>query len=179
MPYMFSLADMTHLQSFSELLVQKMRKQDFLTYFQKLSLVSFEDKKITLGVVSEFIRDNISHRFSDILLTCAREIWGEVDALSIIVDNQIENPTYSQVIDCRKTFKTAQSSQEKAKVATAKSNPGREDFSSRFALDHFIVGPSNQLAYSAAEAVVRKPGSLYNPLFVYSDVGLGKTHLLQ
>jgi len=45
---MFSLADMTHLQSFSELLIQKMRKQDFLTYFQKLSLVSFDDKKITL-----------------------------------------------------------------------------------------------------------------------------------
>jgi len=156
-----------------------MRKQDFLTYFQKLSLVQFEDKKIILGVVSEFIRDNVSHRFSDVMLLAAREIWGEVESLEIIVDAQIENPTYTQVIDCRKTFKTSQVSQEKVKAATAKNNPGREDFSSRFDLDHFIVGPSNQLAYSACEAVVRKPGTLYNPLFVYSDVGLGKTHLLQ
>lgn len=179
MPYMFSLSDMTHLQSFSELLVQKMRKQDFLTYFQKLSLVNFEDKKITLWVVSEFIRDNIAHRFSDILLSGAREIWGDVESLEIIVDSQIENPTYTQVIDCRKAFKTSQTSQEKAKISTAKANPGREDFSSRFDLSHFIVGPSNQLAYSACEAVVRKPGALYNPLFIYSDVGLGKTHLLQ
>ena len=167
---MFSISDMTHLQSFSELLVQKMRKQDFLTYFQKLSLVQFEDGKIVLGVISEFIRDNVAHRFSDIMLLAAREIWGEVESLEIIVDAQIENPTYTQVIDCRKTFKTSQSSQEKVKTATAKNNPGREDFSSRFDLDHFIVGPSNQLAYSACEAVVRKPGALYNPLFVYSDV---------
>jgi len=102
-----------------------------------------------------------------------------VENVIIIVDAQIENPTYTQVLDCRKTFKTSQSTIEKTKVATAKTNPGREDFSSRFALDHFIVGPSNQLAYSACEAVVRKPGALYNPLFIYSDVGLGKTHLLQ
>lgn len=176
---MFSISDMTHLQSFSELLVQKMRKQDFLTYFQKLSLVQFEDKKLVLGVVSEFIRDNVAHRFSDVMLLAAREIWGEVEELEIIIDAQIENPTYTHVIDCRKTFKTSQSSQEKVKTATAKNNPGREDFSSRFDLEHFIVGPSNQLAYSACEAVVRKPGALYNPLFVYSDVGLGKTHLLQ
>lgn len=176
---MFSLTDMKHLQSFSELLVQKMRKQDFLTYFQKLSFVSLEEKKITLGVVSEFIRDNMAHRFWDTLLSSAREIWGEIDELSVIVDSQIENPTYTQVIDCRKIFKTSQSTQEKIKVSTAKTNPGREDFSSRFNLQHFIVGPSNQLAYSASEAVVRKPWALYNPLFIYSDVGLGKTHLLQ
>jgi len=130
---------MTRLQSFSELLVQKMRKQDFLTYFQKLSLVSFEDSKITLGVVSEFIRDNIAHRFSEVLLSCAQEVWGDVHSLDIIVDSQIENPTYTQVIDCRKIFKTSQTSLEKAKTYTAKANPGREDFSSRFALDHFVV----------------------------------------
>lgn len=176
---MFSISDMTHLQSFSELLVQKMRKQDFLTYFQKLSLVKFEEKQITLWVISEFIRDNIAHRFTEVMLSCARDIWWDVEEINIIVDSQIENPTYTQVIDCRKTFKSSRSSQEKIKTTTAKKNPGREDFSSRFDLDHFIVWPSNQLAYSACEAVARKPWSLYNPLFIYSDVGLGKTHLLQ
>ena len=48
----------------------------------------------------------------------------------------------------------------------------------RYSFDSFIVGESNELAYHASVAVTENPGLLYNPLFIYSDVGLGKTHLL-
>ncbi len=48
----------------------------------------------------------------------------------------------------------------------------------KYTFDSYIVGPSNHLAYSAARAVVDAPGNSYNPLFLYSGVGLGKTHLL-
>jgi chromosomal replication initiator protein len=47
-----------------------------------------------------------------------------------------------------------------------------------YSFDAFVVGPSNSLAYAAAQAVSESPGVLYNPLFVYGDSGLGKTHLL-
>ena len=46
----------------------------------------------------------------------------------------------------------------------------------RYSFDSFVVGPSNNLSYSAAQAVASSPGQYYNPLFIYSDVGLGKTH---
>ena len=49
---------------------------------------------------------------------------------------------------------------------------------SRYRLDTYIVGAANRLAVSAARAVAEAPGTVYNPLFIYSASGLGKTHLL-
>ena len=67
-------------------------------------------------------------------------------------------------------------------VATPEANQPLFEFRSlnpRYSFETFVVGPSNRLAFSAAQAVAETPGVAYNPLFLYSGAGLGKTHLLQ
>ena len=55
----------------------------------------------------------------------------------------------------------------------------RSNLNPRFSLNTFVVGPFNELAHAAAQAVIRRPGIAYNPLLIYGPTGLGKTHLIQ
>jgi chromosomal replication initiator protein len=65
------------------------------------------------------------------------------------------------------------------KPAFAQSNNTSTPLSERYTFDLFVIGKSNELAAAAAHAVSQAPGKVYNPLFIYGDTGLGKTHLMQ
>ncbi len=59
------------------------------------------------------------------------------------------------------------------------SSASNAPLSERYTFDHFVIGKSNELAAAAAHAAAQAPGKVYNPLFLYGDTGLGKTHLMQ
>ena len=70
-------------------------------------------------------------------------------------------------------------SKKRAQTKEHKNAPKSTHLNPSFTFESFIVGSSNQFAYTAAKSVAEKPGLQYNPLFLYGGVGLGKTHLLQ
>ena len=93
---------------------------------------------------------------------------------------EIENNLrHNVIISVGKVKKTASSSQKVQTNSEQKNQTRSTILNPSFTFDSFIVGGSNQFAYTTAKSVAEKPGALYNPLFLYGGVGLGKTHLIQ
>lgn len=84
------------------------------------------------------------------------------------------------VIDIRlKKSKSAASKSPSSAGTPAQDVPRQAMLNPAYTFDNFVAGSSNQFAYAAAKSVSEKPGRVYNPLFIYGGVGLGKTHLMQ
>ncbi len=171
----------SHLEETISRLSVSIRKQDFLTYFKKFSLLESTHDSITLGVVSSFHRDNLSKKFYEDIKSTVAEITPNIKSIDIIVDDAIDTKGADAVIECRLSLKESEKITKKQQVEWVEIVEGINSrlISDRYRLDNFIIGPSTQLAHAASEAVARKPGTSYNPLYLYGNVGLGKTHLLQ
>lgn len=169
-----------HLEKSLKDLSQTIRKQDFLTYFKKFSLLEIREDTVVIWVVSHFHRDNLLKKFdTDIRRSLQLNVPGIKDFI-LEVDETIETKK-EWVIDCRAIQKIGEKETKKEQVEWVEIVDGINSrlVSDRYRLDNFIVWPSTQLAHAACEAVARRPGSAYNPLYIYGNVGLGKTHLMQ
>ena len=123
-------------------------------WFDDAEVVELTDEKLILYSPSEYRREVISNR-------CAAHIQ---DAMKELFDTDIKLIVFGD--EEQEAYKT------KGKSLTAM------DFNPQFSFDSFVVGPSNRFAHSAAIAVSKAPGEVYNPLFIYGPPGVGKTHLL-
>jgi len=162
-------------------LIKNIKKQDFLVYFRKISLIESTETKLVLWVVSGFMKDNLEAKFYDDILKAAKTEIPTLERLEFNLDKNIENPSSTNSIDCGILFKEAWKKTTKIKDKNAVGETMREkkNVNSRYSLSNFIVGPDSQLAFSACDAVSKNPWKSYNPLYIYGDVWLWKTHLLQ
>ncbi|MBP6981178.1 chromosomal replication initiator protein DnaA [Candidatus Gracilibacteria bacterium] len=178
---MSQVFEFSHLKEAITTLSLQIRRQDFLTYFKKFSLISVTEDQVTLGVVSSFHRDNLASKFYEEIKGAIITIHPSIISVDIVVDDAIESKDETQVIDCRVSLKDQEKVTKKQHIEGVEIVDGINSrlINDRYRLDNFIVGPTTQLAHAASEAVARKPGASYNPLYLYGNVGLGKTHLLQ
>lgn len=184
-------------------ITQDIRKQDFLVYFGMISILEITEEKVVFWVISSFVKDNLMAKFYDNIKKATIAEFPNIVDIEISIDINIENPNNENVIKCSTFFKDywtvktqqktisqpmTQSQKMKSYDTEVKKSEEWDDdgldyakwaTNERYKLTNFIVGPSNQLPYSACEAVVKNPWKSYNPLYIYWDVWLWKTHLLQ
>lgn len=146
------------------LIESKMSKQGFDTWFGQSRLISFDGSKIVIEVPSKFHRDWIKERHWNILTEVIKEVTKKES-----IEIEFEVPPQEPQKKAPKPHK-----EEKKEDRQEKSNL----LEKKYTFNSFVVGSSNQFAHASAKAVAEAPGKAYNPLFIYSGVGLGKTHLV-
>lgn len=127
------------------------------------------------------MKNNLEAKFYNEILEATKKENENISNIEFQVDVNIENPSNKDVIDCASLLKDLGKNKKQTKVAgtgIVDLKPAKS-VNARYSLGNFVVGSDSQLAYSACEAVCKNPGKSYNPLYIYGDVGLGKTHLLQ
>ena len=190
---MFSIQ--TVWEDFLKIVHEELGSRVVETWFKSVSLMRWDTKEhiVYLQTPNAFIRDWIEKNYRSIFQVHLARLLNVVDLkVTFINMSQKETPVstvdhclpevYNEVkkIPSPKKFKPAQALPYKKKIEEFeyKSSGRFGNINKKYIFETFVVGPSNSLAYAAARAIAQKPGDLYNPLFIYGDSGLGKTHLL-
>lgn len=143
-------------------------KPNFNTWFKDTHIVRVEDGSVYLGVPSQFARDWLSTKFHKDIVRSLRMLSDSVRNVEYVISRSAKRASEEpRVVPPPPQELALEPVHQKTSL-----NP-------RFTFSSLVVGPFNELAHAAAQAVVRKPGIAYNPLFIYGPTGLGKTHLIQ
>jgi len=148
-------------------------KAAFSTWFKNTHIARHDEGVVYIGVPNEFVKEWLSNKYHKTILRYLRELSEGVRGLEYIIAKEGGREAQN-----RPQFATHSIQVGELPLADLYIDKN-DNLNPRYTLSSFIVGPFNELAHAAAQAVMKSPGSVYNPLFVYGATGLGKTHLIQ
>ena len=143
-------------------------KQVYDTWFTPIHLERIEDSTAQLGVPNKFFGDWLHQHYGPLLSEAISAARGGLEtAITFVIFKQAKK----------------QPDGSGSTVATVRQNTGPRakrgiQLNPKYTFKNFVVGAGNQFAHAACMAVAEQPAKAYNPLFIYGDTGLGKTHLL-
>ena len=156
------------LNQAKELLKNEMTNISFTTWIKTLEIGNIYDNKIELITSNAMQTDAIKSRYYDLIINTFNFLTNKSWQLEIIDSSDASaQSNVQEALD--NSFDNLTSSPEYSKTSL---NP-------KYTFDTFVVGNNNRFAHAAALAVAEAPSSMYNLLFIYGGVGLGKTHLMQ
>jgi chromosomal replication initiator protein len=144
-------------------------RANFNTWLKDTIGVRHRDKIFVIGAPNTFVAEWLENRLKSLIKKTLTSIIGNPVVIEFMVTSTVNCQAKPAV---QPTYADGGTSSKASKL-TAETN-----LNSRYTFSNFISGECNRLAYAASLEVVENPGHVYNPLFIYGDTGLGKTHLL-
>ena len=146
-------------------------KANFATWFKDTRISGFENGVVYLNVPNTFVQEWLLKKFHPTILKSLRSTSNSIHALEYVIKEDIKP---------KNQYVPTKTSSPTRELPLSEYYVNKEDnLNPRYTFESFVVGPFNELAYAAAQAVIKTPGLSYNPLFVYGSTGHGKTHLIQ
>lgn len=153
-------------------------KANFTTWFKNTFISSIQPDQIIIGVPNTFTKAWLEKKYHGAILKALQKITGaKIQSIVYRVEARLKNDPTENVAPI---IEVEEKIVEKTPSHTAELSSVNEfGLNAKYSFSSYIIGKSNELAHAAAQAISQRPGQVYNPLFIYGGVGLGKTHLVQ
>ena len=166
----------------AELLREQVSEPVWHTAFEGARPINYDGDRLTLSVPSPVAKDRIEGRYLGLVRDALTEIGAGHLELVLEIEPSDPGPLWT-VSSPTATPATLPAHGDRPVGTLEEARPGLDDawttVDRRYTFEAFVIGASNRFAHAAALAVAEMPARKYNPLFIYGDAGLGKTHLLR
>ncbi len=158
---------------------------NYTVYWANTKPVSYDENEMIFEVPNLFVQKNLQTKYDAMMREVLKKNGLTPAALTYVIPSAgkkttISRETTNSLPSAQSLVSTAnQNSTSQGYTPTPSPLSARGNLNPRYTFDNFIVGSSNDLAYSVSQAASANPGVKYNPIYFYGGVGLGKTHLMQ
>ncbi len=155
---------------------EQLSNPSFKTWFSDTSPLELTSEGVLkLKVPNDFIKDWIESRYTELIIKTIAELTDTEVELEFLTPEEIKKLEEEQ----KNKDKPEAESRSRAEIRPVDNSRVKGSLNPKYTFETFVVGSSNRFAHAASLAVAEAPAKAYNPLFLYGDVGLGKTHLMQ